>query len=308
MSSRKIRIIAVAFTLAASSAFLAVGAGLARAYTLYACHDDTSIARAATHGSPLNGSFGRVGASFNHSNGYYYLNVKSTSDCPAGADGLYHYVLHITANGIGVAPGCVPQRAHWGPSCYDGSDGGPDQRMISGAALAAESPAWGLETKTGNRRVTLRCTGGNANGGYPALCPNSPPVTARPGNATIEWRYDGPQSSISQRIDDQYWDADGGTQPLWETATLDVVPCSSCEPGVSSGSPSMSPSGSPSMSLSGGPSCSPSASPSCSPSDSAPATDSASASSTGFPTPAPSVSTSPAPTPSAVPSNLPVTG
>jgi hypothetical protein len=206
-----------------------VGTSPAKAYTLQPCHDDTSIARTNTHGSPLNGSFGQVGATFNHSNGYYYLNVESTSACPIGADGLYHYVLHITANGLGITSGCVPS-TNWGPPCYNGTDGGPDQRLITGTALANESPAWGLETKTGDRTTTLKCTGGNAAGGYPSLCPNSPPVVASPGTATIEWRYDGPQSSISQRIDNQYFDSGTGTQPIWETATLDVVPCSTCEP------------------------------------------------------------------------------
>jgi hypothetical protein len=220
----------LAATVVLAAAMLALAPSHASAFVLYACHDDTSISRDPTHGSPLNGSFGDTGQVFNHSHGYYYLDVKSTSACPVGADGLYHFVLHITANGLGDAAGCTPQYTTWGPPCYNGSDGGADQRLITGTALAAETPAWGLETKDASTGASLECQGGDGSGGYPSECVNSSPVTASPGNATIEWRYDGTVSQIRQRIDDQYWDSTTGTLPIWETATLDVVPCSTCEP------------------------------------------------------------------------------
>jgi hypothetical protein len=193
---------------------------------LLSCHDESSIIRTNTHGSPLNGSFGgkfgQVPVPFppNHSNGYYYLNVRAdaTHGCGIGADGLYHYVLHVTANGVGLAPGCPQSSATgWGPPCD------PSFRRVSGAALANESPAWGFETKNDDRTSTLKCTGGDASGGYPSLCPGSPNVVASPGDATVEWRYDGPEGAISQRIDNQ------NDEPIWETATLDVVSCSTCE-------------------------------------------------------------------------------
>lgn len=199
------------------------------AFALLGCHDDSDNTKTNTHGSPLNGSFGQPGAPPNHSEGYYYLNVQSTGACPVGADGLYHFVLHITANGTGLLPGCTPS-SNWGPPCD------PSFRKVVGAELHAQTDVqWGLETKNGDRSQTLACSGGDGAGGYPSLCPNSPNVVAPCGDCMIEWRYDGPQSAISQRIDNQYDD------PIWETATLDVVACSTCEPGATTPTPTPAP-------------------------------------------------------------------
>ena len=201
------------------------------AFALLNCHDDSGNTKVNTHGSPLNGSFGTPHAAPNHSNGYYYLNVQSSAACPIGGDGLYHYVLHVTANGTGLLPGCTPS-SNWGPPCD------PSYRAVTGATLNAQTDvAWGFETKNGDRSSTLKCTGGDASGGYPSLCPNSPNVIAPCGDCTVEWRYDGSQSAISQRIDNQYDD------PIWETATLDVVACSTCEPAGSTPTPTPAPSG-----------------------------------------------------------------
>jgi hypothetical protein len=210
------------FLLAISAAFLVSHDLHAHAYTLRACHDDSSLSRTNTHGSPLNGSFGKVGAAPNHSNGYYYLDVQTAAACSVGADGLVHAVGRVTANGVGLLRGCTPS-SNWGPPCD------PRFRLITGTALAGEHPAWGFEYKnasTGtdafNANGTIACTGGDGSGG--SNCPGTPNIVASPGNATVEFRYDGTASQLRFRITNEYDD------PIWETATVDIVPCSTCEP------------------------------------------------------------------------------
>src|SRR5437588_658171 len=110
------------------------------AFAVRACHDDVSISRTNSHGSPLNGSFGNVGAAPNHSNSYYYLDVETASGCGVGAGGLVHAVGHVTANGVGLLPGCIPS-TNWGPSC------GPGSRRVVEPALRSEDPTWAFEFK-----------------------------------------------------------------------------------------------------------------------------------------------------------------
>jgi hypothetical protein len=214
--------ILLSFVLAASAGVLVSHYQQAHAYMLRACHDDSSISRTNTHGSPLNGSFGKLGATPNHSNGYYYLDVQTAVGCGVGADGLVHAVGRVTANGVGLLQGCTPS-SNWGAPCD------PRSRRVTGLALASERPAWGFEYKnasTGadafNADGTIACTGGDGSGG--SNCPGTPNIVASPGNATVEFRYDGTVSQLRFRLTNEYDD------PIWETATVDIVPCSTCEP------------------------------------------------------------------------------
>ena len=187
------------------------------AFAVRACHDDVSISRTNSHGSPLNGSFGNVGAAPNHSNSYYYLDVRTASGCGLGAGGLVHAVGHVTANGVGLLPGCIPS-TNWGPSC------GPGSRRVVEPALRSEDPTWAFEFKNASTGAVIACMGGNGSGGTD--CPGTPNITAVPGDATVEFRYDGPVTQLRFRIANEYYD------PLWEYASLDIVACATCEPGA----------------------------------------------------------------------------
>lgn len=212
---------------------LAVHSGIGRlsveAFTLRPCHDDTSISRNNTHGSPLNGSFGQVGASPNHSNGYYYLDIADGPGCAASTDGHIHLVGRVQANGTGLLPGCTPS-TNWGPPCD------PSFRAVSGAAMANERPSWGFEIKDAASGADVACTGGDGSGG--SNCPGTPNITANPGNATVEFRFDDALAGHGYRfrLDNQYDD------PIWEYATFDVVACSTCEPSGVTASPTPPPS------------------------------------------------------------------
>jgi hypothetical protein len=210
------RLLPMALAAAVAASVLALPfARTAEAFALPPCHDDTSVARTNSHGSPLNGSFGHVGAAPNHSNSYYYLDAQTGSGCGAGTDGLVHAVGRITANGIGVLPGCTPS-TNWGPPCS------PSYRRVVEPALRSETPSWGLEFKNAATGAVIACTGGNGSGGTD--CPRTPNLSAVPGDATVEFRYNGPVTHLRFRIANEYDD------PIWETATLDIVACSTCEP------------------------------------------------------------------------------
>ena len=185
------------------------------AFAVRACHDDVSISRTNSHGSPLNGSFGKVGAAPNHSDSYYYLDVKTASGCGVGAGGLVHAVGHVTANGVGRLPGCTPSTG-WGPPC------GPSSRRVVEPALRSEDPTWAFEFKNASTGAVIACTGGNGSGGTD--CPGTPNITAVPGDATVEFRYDGPVTQLRFRIANEYDD------PIWEYASVDIVACATCEP------------------------------------------------------------------------------
>ena len=185
------------------------------AFAVPSCHDDSSIARSNTHGSPLNGSFGHAGAAANHSNSYYYLDVKTASGCGAGADGLVHYVGRVQANGIGLLPGCTLS-TNWGPPCTAAF------RRETGLAVHNDDPTWSFEFKNAATGAIIACTGGNGSGGTD--CPGTPNITAVPGDAVVEFRYNGPVTAVRFRIANEYDD------PIWEASSLDIVPCSTCEP------------------------------------------------------------------------------
>jgi len=191
------------------------GSRPANAFVSYACHDDSSIARTNTHGSPNNGTF------VPH-NGYYYLNI-STSGCVTSADGQVHVVGHVTANGEGLRAGHPTcSTTSWGPPCD------PSWRAVVDPALANERPAWGFEIWDSSHNLLLACTGYYS--GSSSNCPGNPPVVANPGDSTVEFRWDGmtTNTAFRFRIANNYDDV------LWEYATFDVVACSACEPGPTS--------------------------------------------------------------------------
>jgi hypothetical protein len=198
----------------------------AEAFVLYPCHDDTSVSRTNSHGSPLNGTFGTPGAPANHSNSYYYLDVTLASSCPVGPDGQVHLVAHVTANGVGLLPGHpVCSTSTWGSPCD------PSWRREVGAAVAAETNiAWGFEYKDAGNGTILGCAGGNGSGGTD--CQGVPNVVPSPGDATVEFRYSATTSTTGFRfrVANEYFDPTGGGDIVWESASLDVVSCSTCEP------------------------------------------------------------------------------
>lgn len=195
----------------------------AAAFTPYNCHDDTSIARTNTHGSPLNGTFGYANAPLNHENAYYYLNVYTATTCTPSVDGQVHLLVQVTANGIGDVPGAQCFSTTWGPPCD------PSARLETGTALYDEMPAWGFEFKDASTGAILQpCAGGDGSGGN--NCPSHPqPVSVAHGTDTATWRFDGAvlNHGYRVRIANQYDDV------IWETARLDVVACSTCFPPVS---------------------------------------------------------------------------
>jgi hypothetical protein len=202
----------------------------AEAFVLYPCHDDTSVSRTNSHGSPLNGTFGTPGAAKNHSNSYYYLDVSIASSCPVGPDGQIHLVAHVTANGVGLLSGHpVCSTSSWGPPCD------PTWRREIGSAIAAETNiAWGFEYKDASNDVVVACAGGNGSGNHngPPDCMGVPNVEAHPGDATVEFRYNAMTSTngFRFRATNEYFDPSSGGDVVWETASLDVVSCSTCEP------------------------------------------------------------------------------
>jgi hypothetical protein len=195
-----------------------------RAFHTPPCHDDTSISRTNSHGSPLNGTFGRIGATANHSNGYYYLNISTGPGCVASQDGYVHLLGMVTANGIGLLPGHpICSTTSWGPPCY------PASRRIVDPALASEDPTWGFEIKDAITGKDVACTGGDGSGG--SDCPGTPNLSAVPGDATVQFRFDRaqPNHGYRFRLANEYTD-NGLTDVMWETATFDVVACATCEP------------------------------------------------------------------------------
>ena len=210
----------------------------ASAFTSYPCHDDTSTARANTHGSPLNGTFGDVGQPPNHSHGYYYLDISTAkadgSACVTSQDGYIHILGQVTANGIGLAAGHpVCSTSAWAPSTngVDNPTCDPKWRNETGTALAADSPAWGFEIKDAATGAIVACTGGNGAGGTD--CPGTLNVTASPGNATVTFRFDNALANHAYRfrLANEYVDSGTGqTDVLWESASFDVVACSTCTP------------------------------------------------------------------------------
>lgn len=204
----------------------------AHAFTSYPCHDDTSISRANTHGSPLNGTFGDQGQPPNHSHGYYYLDI-TTAGCTVGADGHYHLLGRVTANGIGLLAGHPTcDITAWFPSTsgVDNPTCDPKWRAITGTALASEDPTWGFEMKLASNGSIIACAGGNGAGGTD--CSGTPNVTASPGTATVEFRFDlaAANTAYRFRIANEYVNDSGLTDVMWETASFDVVACSTCEP------------------------------------------------------------------------------
>ena len=183
------------------------------AFTAYACHDDSHIPRTYTHGNPNDGTFVVP-------NGYYYLNVMPGSACGVGSDGRLHLVGHVRAYGEGC-PGDQPGQATHCPQPW-----GSWVKPIE----AADNPAWGFEVWNSGHTQLLACTGSySGNGG--TNCPGTPNLVAVPGDATVEFRYDGPNvdpNGYRFRIANNY------DNVMWEYATLDVVSCSTCEPGGSS--------------------------------------------------------------------------
>jgi hypothetical protein len=182
------------------------------AETYRACHDDTSIARTNTHGSPLNGTFGTANMTYNHENAYYYLDVQVTSACP-----YTHLVVQVTPNGIGNLAGSKCS-TNWGPPCY------PTARACIDACLAGEQPAWGFEYKSASGTILQPCAGGDGSGGN--NCPQHPGAVIGTGAATVSWRYDNAKvgSDYRVRIANLYDDV------IWESARLDVVACATCLP------------------------------------------------------------------------------
>jgi hypothetical protein len=180
------------------------------AFTPYACHDDSHIPRTYTHGDPNDGTFVVP-------NGYYYLNVKSGPGCGLGADGRLHLVGHVRAYGEGC-PGDQPGQATHCPQPW-----GSWAKVIE----AADNPGWGFELWNTAHTQLLACTGSYSGNGA-TNCPGTPNLVAVPGDANVEFRYDGPNvdpNGYRFRIANNY------DNVLWEVATLDVVPCSTCEPG-----------------------------------------------------------------------------
>lgn len=223
--------LAVALPLVALSGFATVRWITADAFTVRSCHDDTGIGRVNAHGSPLNGSFGHIAGSvalpYNHQNAYYYLDVVADASCTPSVDGNVHLVGRVTANGTGVTNGGGLNAcgSSWFPPPCDTS-----MQVVTGAALHAQTDLqWGFEYKDRATGANLGSIGGDGSGGCPsgstpASCASA--VVAACGDCTVEFRYDGPNTSsgFRLRVVNLYDDT------LWEVATLDVVACSTCEP------------------------------------------------------------------------------
>jgi len=191
------------------------------AFTLQPCHDDSSISRSNTHGSPLNGTFIPHG-------GYYYLDI-STSGCSMGSDGLTHLVGHVQANGIGLLAGHPSCSGAWGPPCDPSWRAETDSTVPS---LASDNPTWGFELWDASHTTMFACTG--TYNGTNSNCPGTANITATPGDTWVEFRYNGKTSNTGFR-----WRiANAYDSVIWEESDFDTVTCNTCEPSWFTGSSS----------------------------------------------------------------------